>query len=108
MTQHPLATEMMYGPRAVTVRARLALTKGGGPQVDGLVKLMGGFSGFAPKGDNIKPSASEYEIWDCDLIIIPRVIHRDGPFKGHRLDQVVTEMYKPEERFKKHEKVESA
>jgi hypothetical protein len=99
-----LANEMMYGERAVTVRARLMLTAGGGAQVKGLIKLMGGFSGFALSG-NIKPSRAEYEVWDCDILIVPRRIHRDGPYKGWRIDQVMTDMGNPEERFKKHEDV---
>jgi hypothetical protein len=102
----PFANEMMFGPRAITVRARLALTAGGGQQVEGMTKLMGGFSGFAPAGENLKPSQKEYEVWDCDIIIVPKRIHRNGPFQGFRLDQVLTGMHDPETQFKKHEQVE--
>lgn len=87
----PLANKMMYGERAITVTARLGVTRGGGKAPDGAVKLMAALVGFADEGE-CKPSESEYEVWDCTVIIVPKRIYRNGPFKGHRMDQVAVEL----------------
>ena len=100
------ANQMMHGDRAITVNARMAITQGGGAQLEGCVKIMAGFAGFTqPQERPISPS--EFEVWDCEIIIIPKRIYSKGPFAGHRLGQVITELGGDiQERFKKCETIE--
>jgi len=101
----PLANQMMFGERTVTVRARLGVTLGGGNQADGLTKICAGFVGLTPSDKELF-SGSEYQVWECDIVIIPKKIYRDGPFKGSALSQVVTSLGGDlDERFKKIEEI---
>lgn len=100
-----LANEMMHGDRAVTIRARLALTSGGGNQIKGASKVMGCIVGFTDKRH--KFSREEFEVWDCDVVIIPKRIYRDGPFKGCEIGCALTSLdQRMMEHFKSCETIE--
>lgn len=101
----PFANEIMHGEHAVTITARVAITMGGGECPEGAVKIIAGVVGFTdPKTEF---SRSEYEVWDCDVIIVPKRKYRKGPFVGWRLDQVITSLgVDLKARFKQCEEIE--
>lgn len=88
--------KQMHGDETITVEARLAITNGTGGQIDGMVKACAGFSGFTV---DCEFSEDEYEVWECEIIIIPRRKYRNGPFKGYRIDQVLTGIRDLNEQF---------
>lgn len=101
----PLANQMMFGDRTVTVRARLAVTQGGGESAPGLTKICAGFVGLTPSDIELF-SGAEYQVWECDIVIIPTKIYRDGPFKGSGLEHVITSLGGDlDQRFKEVEEI---
>ena len=103
-----VVSEMLAGVTAMRLQARLAITQGGGEQAPGMIKVMAGFSGFTSQ--TIPPiSRKEFEVWDGEVIILPRRIYRGGPYGGWSIEDILMDNFggDMERRFRFCEKIKS-
>ena len=94
--QDPL-TESMYGEGAIRLNDCRIVMKDGGSVYTGEQgepedeeKWMNrmGMYGVAANVPNMVNGDGKLQMWDCDIIVIPRKKYRDG-FNGMRADQVL-------------------
>ena len=88
--QDPL-TEYAYGVGAVRLHdCRIVMRDGGTIDVPGIGEITKtGLFGVAINTPNMVNGDKDWQMWDCDMIIIPRKKYRKG-FRGMRADQVLT------------------
>jgi len=91
VTGEDTLTEYAYGVGAIRLHdCRIVMRDGGTVDVPGVgpISKMGMF-GVAIDVPNMVNGDEAFQMWDCDVIIIPRKKYRKG-FKGMRADQVLT------------------